>query len=660
MYTPTCLKNIVRGESRYTIVWVFLILSLLFFSATRLYLFLSVLPDLDLGGFDVINIFVVGTLYDLAFYSYFLVPFLLYLWLAPTKLWNSRINKVFVGTTLFAAIYGLFFIAVAEYLFWQEFGVRFNFISVDYLVYRREVTNNIIESYPVQLILPGIFAFSALIWYVVWPYIHKSFGSCDTLAQRTALTLALALLPVVAYTTMDQEVHKISPNTYQIELASNGPYQFFAAFRNNELDYEQFYYSIDPTTASAVLKDAVVEPTARFWNDDIFNIGRTIDNPGKEKHLNIMLVMVESFGADFLSYFGNEKQLTPNLDKLIDNSLFFTNLYATGTRTTRGLEAVTLSIPPTPGRSIVKRIGREGNMYSLGNVLKAKGYDTKFIYGGRGFFDNMNAFFSGNGYDIIDQNSVPEEVITFENAWGMADENLFDQALQAADDAHEKQQPFFFHVMTTSNHRPYTYPEGRIDIPSGSGRDGAVKYTDYAIAQLLKKAQDKSWFDDTIFVIVADHTAGSAGKQALPIKNYHIPMWIYAPTLIQPGKVNALVSQIDIAPTLLAMLNMDYDSWFFGKDMMAMQPNEQRSLIGNYQNLALYENDTLTILSPPKITRQRLYPGMVEEEEVSPQSNNRHLKRVTAFYEGADYIYRHHLNAWRKNVLNPGNTKPQG
>ncbi|MGY8831832.1 MAG: LTA synthase family protein, partial [Pseudomonadales bacterium] len=229
----------------------------------------------------------------------------------------------------------------------------------------------------------------------------------------------------------------------------------------------------------------------------------------------------------------------------------FSKFYATGTRTDRGLEAITLSIPPTPGRSIVKRIGREAGYASLGQQFAAQGYDSAFLYGGRGYFDNMNAFFGGNGYRIVDQSSVAEADIAFKNAWGMSDEDLYKQALKIADADHAAGKPFFLQLMTTSNHRPYTYPEGRIDIPSGDGREGAVKYTDYAIGQLLAQVREKPWFKDTLFVFVADHTAGSAGKEDLPVANYHIPLFIYAPEHIEPREFTDVVSQIDLAPTLL-------------------------------------------------------------------------------------------------------------
>jgi phosphoglycerol transferase MdoB-like AlkP superfamily enzyme len=267
-------------------------------------------------------------------------------------------------------------------------------------------------------------------------------------------------------------------------------------------------------------------------------------------------VTVESLSASFLTRFGETRGLTPFLDGLRAESLFFERFYATGTRTVRGLEAVTLSMPPTPGRSIVKRIGRESGHWSLGRVLREHGYAARFLYGGRGYFDNMNAFFRGNGYAITDQSSVPDTQIGFANAWGMSDEDLYRQVLAEADRAAAAGMPFFFHVMTTSNHRPYTFPEGRIDIPSGSGRKGAVKYTDYALGQLFAAARERPWFDDTLFVILADHTHGAAGREALPLQRYHIPLWLYAPRHVVPGIVTQPASQVDLAPTLLGLLGI--------------------------------------------------------------------------------------------------------
>jgi phosphoglycerol transferase MdoB-like AlkP superfamily enzyme len=155
--------------------------------------------------------------------------------------------------------------------------------------------------------------------------------------------------------------------------------------------------------------------------------------------------------------------------------------------------------------------------------------------------------------------------------------------------------------MTVSNHRPYTYPDGRIDIKSSSrSPEGGVKYTDYAINKFLKDASKKPWFDSTVFVIVADHCSHSAGKTDLPVNKYHIPCFIYAPKLIKPAIETKLTSQIDLAPTILGILNMKYTNRFFGIDVLNTPQAQNRIFVSTYQNLGYIKNDKLVILSPEK------------------------------------------------------------
>ena len=258
----------------------------------------------------------------------------------------------------------------------------------------------------------------------------------------------------------------------------------------------------------------------------------------------------------------------------------------------------------------------------------------------------MNAFFSGNGYRVVDQSSVPESEISFKNAWGMADEDLFKQTLKLADADYAKQQPFLLQLMTTSNHRPYTYPDGRIDIKSGKGRDGAVKYTDYAIGQFLEAARQKPWFDNTIFVFVADHTAGSAGKEDLPITNYQIPLFIYAPKLIDARESAQLASQIDLAPTLLGLLNLSYESTFFGRNLLQDNPLPARVVVGNYQHLGLFDGKDLAILSPRQGLR-RHDQALGESQELRVGSDDPLIQRAITYYQAASYDYKQQLLSWK-------------
>jgi phosphoglycerol transferase MdoB-like AlkP superfamily enzyme len=641
-YMPHSLK-----QSRYALVWIFFILAMLSFTITRTLLILISPPSAELGFMALWRVYLLGALYDATFYIYALLPVSLYLLLAGNRLWKSRFNRVLVHVIGFATVYGLLFIAVAEFLFWREFNARFNFISVDYLVYRREVTDNILQSYPVAAILAVLAILAAIIYRWLFPAIQVATRQRDPMRQRLAVTVLLWIMPLLAYAAISQEPRDSGANVLQNELASDGPYQFFASFRNNELDFPQFYATFEPTAASELLRKEVMQESEQFQTDKLFDLSRTVTpRSGNERRLNIMLIMVESLSAKYMQVFGNQESLTPYLDQLAEDSLLFTRFYATGTRTTRGLEAVTLSIPPTPGRSIVKRLGRESNLWSLGNVLGTHGYDVRFLYGGHSYFDNMEAFFSGNGYRVIDQSAVAEEKIGFSTAWGMADEYLFNQALVSADEAAREGQPFFFHIMTTSNHRPYTYPDNRIDIPSGTGRSGAVKYTDWAIGKFIDQAREHPWFDDTLFVILADHTAGSAGKSALPVEGYHIPLLIHAPKYLQGARIDTLSSQIDVAPTILGLLNMSYQSRGFGKDILEMRAEEGRTLIGNYQHLGLFEHGILSIISPRKRLTRQDYRGGAPTEATPVDTGDPQMRRALAYYQGASYIYSHGLDAW--------------
>ena len=640
--------------SRYAqIRWLAIFLGpwLIIFFLTRLVLLASHFGDVNTTLFGVLGIFGLGLVYDLSFLSYAALPVALFLALCPAMFWQRPWHQGLLRSLIGFSLFVMLFTAVSEWMFWDEFGVRFNFIAVDYLVYSNEVINNILESYPVYPLLAMLVVISAVGVVVLGKVIDPILGA-PLLSRRGRGLLFAGVAGVCLLVTaaVGQNFTAGGGNTVQRELAGNGPFQFFAAFRNNELDYYQLYATLPDKDLGGLLRQEVAEPNARFISVDPLDIRRDIDNPGEFRRLNVILVTVESLSAKYLGCFGDSRNLTPNLDRLRQESLFFSNFYATGTRTDRGLEAITLSMPPTPGRSIIKRLGRETGYASLGRQLEARGYDSVFLYGGRGYFDNMNAFFGGNGYRIMDQSSVSEEEITFKNAWGMCDEDLYSQALRQADIDHAVGKPFFFQLMTTSNHRPYTYPEGRIDIPSGYGREGAVKYTDYAIGEFLNQARQKPWFEKTVFVFVADHTAGSAGKEDLPVAKYQIPLFILSPNILKAQDISMLASQIDLAPTLLGLLNLDYTSIFFGRNVLRDYGASGRTLVGNYQHLGLFDGQSLAILSPRQGMR-RHDDALGLSDESGDSVADPLMRRDIAYYQGASHAFKAGLLRWQSNGL---------
>lgn len=504
----------------------------------------------------------------------------------------------------FLYIFLINFNVISEFLFWNEFGVRYNFIAVDYLIYTNEVIGNILESYPIIPMFSALIVISVLITIF---YLKKSknyFEDIPNFKTKLINSIVYIILFIGAIFLLKvNEKYENSDNAFVNELQANGLVRFCNAYSDSSLNYDKFYAKL-PLQKTFSLINKIYD---NEWS--VNNNTKIIKDTLPELHKNVILVTIESMSAGFLTEFGNTQNLTPNLDKLAKEGLFFTDMYATGNRTVRGLESVTLCIPPSPGESLIKRNNND-HMFSTGYLFKRRGYTVQYFYGGYGYFDNMNTFFEGNGYNIIDRSSFKKDEITFANIWGVCDEDMFMKAIHVFDENSKNKSPFFGHIMTVSNHRPFTYPSGKIDISNTSkSREGGVKYTDYAIGRFIEEAKKRPWFPNTVFVFVADHCASSAGKEDIPLDKYKIPAIIYSPGFIKPEKFSKLVSQIDLMPTLFGKLHFSYSSRFYGQDVFdsSYQP---RALIATYQKLGYLKDNKLIVLSPnQKIEQYNVIEG---------------------------------------------------
>lgn len=509
----------------------------------------------------------------------------------PTQ--RIRIRNILYFITLFLYVLLIIFNVVSEYFFWNEFGVRYNFIAVDYLIYTNEVIGNIMESYPVVPLFSAILALTLFVTWFIFKNTKNELLKLLNFKQKLILLGSFLLLCGLSLFAIPQFDKIKSDNTFAQEIQANGLPKFYHAFTHNELDYFQFYPTLNQKIAEENFLKQFQPPT----------LEREIVSENPELKKNVVLISIESLSADFLEHYGNTQKITPFLDSLATKSLMFTNLYATGNRTVRGLEALTLCIPPTAGESVIKRENNK-NKFTTGSVFKLKGYDVKFLYGGYSYFDNMEDFYKGNGYDIIDRNNFKTEEISFANVWGVADEDMAKKAIQVMNQEAKSGKPFFNHWMTVSNHRPFTYPEGRIDIPgTAKSREGGVKYTDYSIKKFFELAKKQDWYKNTVFVIVADHCASSAGKTELPMDKYRIPAMIFSEGFIQPQQFNPTMSQIDVMPTLLGLLNFNYKTKFLGQDVFK-ENFQPKAYIATYQDLGLIKDNYLTIISPTKKVKQ--------------------------------------------------------
>ena len=574
---------------------------------------------LDFGS--IIPTLAIGLAFDLIAGACFIAP------LALLILFSKSARLISIASFSFDFV--IVFIAVAQLLFWQEFHTNFNFIAVDYLIYTHEMLGNIAQSFNVPLLIIAISIITVGIFKL----------------QRRAETFSLDRLPIgmlsiaalaIALIVIRAEVREtFSDNRHNIELSGNGAFEFVRAFFANELDYATFYATHDSDEVIRRLRSLLTVDNATFINDS--DITRRVENSNRLSSVkpNVVMITVESLNADFTGAFGNG-DLTPRLDRIAEQSLCFTRMYATGTRTVRGLEALSLSLPPTPGQSILRRKDN-ADMSTLGAIFRDNGYSCDFIYGGYGYFDNMNAFFSANGYEIKDRTTIPDDEIFHETIWGVADEILFTQVIRSMDEHFKRGERAFEMVMTTSNHRPFKFPADRIDMPEGT-RAAAVRYTDWAIGDFLERAASRPWFDETIFVIVADHQALAAGKTTLPVNCYHIPCMIYSPKLIESGRNERLISQMDLPPTLLGMLGISYESKFLGRDIFRAE--RSIAFISTYQLLGMIEDDVLIVLTPDK----KIAAYHIDDWNLSSYTPielpEQSIDDAVAYYQGASQLYK--------------------
>lgn len=588
----------------------------------------------------------VGLLDDTAMGVVLGLPFL-----AGMYLFASLLRRPAFRVASHVLFYGmlalLVFIEVAQFVFWNEFDSRPNGIAYYYLIFPHEVVGNIRESFDLRPVFPLIAAAAAALY---WPLRHRLSAALgakilpgegrQSLKHGAAyLVVALALLHFgpLMMGGRDRVIN---------EVAINAQHSLLRAALTNDSEYAGLYPSLPAGEAVTMTRAMVAQDNTRplahrggLW--------RHVDNGQMAKRLNVVLVMQESFGSIYVDDLDNQsgESISPALTGLGQKGLFFTNVYATGTRTVRGLEAVLNSFPPIPGISTSRRSGSKG-MNSLPFLLNDLGYETAFLYGGRGIFDNMGAYWNSIGFNNVwDIGDIEDQGFT--TSWGVADEYLFTEAIRRMDEFSKdeamnettKNKPFFLGLLTVSNHRPYTYPEGRIDKdPAAMRRQNAATYADWAFGDFIERSRGHLWFEDTVFIFVGDHGPRIYGAAQVPVPSYRVPLLFYAPRHIAPERNTSLGTIMDLGPTLLGLLGVSYDSPFFGVDLRRVEDGKGRVIMSHNYKIAYGDGKDVAVLVPSGDTRGYTMepgPGDLVSSTVDPAA----LKKAIAITQTAHAMF---------------------
>lgn len=511
--------------------------------------------------------------------------------------------------------------------FINQYDVRPNRLYIEYLDYPQEVFSMLVHGHLLAMLSTLLLA--SLTSVYSYRLLCRAFTQPPSLKKASNLPILMAALIICLFAARGTLNHRplnpalvyFSQDSLVNSLVLNSTYSVAFALKNmgNEKSASNLYGTMSRQQIIDTVKKASYRKQFVAGNIPTLAHNKPFVSGVKK---NLVIILEESLGARFVGELGG-LDITPELDKLYQQGWGFDNLYATGTRSVRGIEAITTGFTPSPSRSVVKLSKSQHNFFSLADIFSQEGYKTQFIYGGESHFDNMKSFFLGNGFnDIVDINHIDNP--QFISSWGVSDEDLFNQADKELTKLSNSTEPFFSLVFTSSNHDPFDIPQGKVSLPKGHNpenykRDLAIKYADYALGKFINKAKTRSYWENTVFLVVADHDVRVFGSEPVPLKSFHIPAVILNSDM-KSKRDPRLVSQIDLPVTLMSLLGIDQATPMLGFDLTKSYPVE-RAMMQYYDNFAYLENDRAVILMPNQQTSYWRYNKQTKIQEKNEQLN---------------------------------------
>lgn len=542
-------------------------------------------------------------------------------------------------------IMSVLFMELATHPFAEQFDVRPNVFFFEYIAYPKEIFSTLWGAYRFPL-FAGLLVTAAGGWgaYKVTAFLSKLTEPVHwAVAIPASLLLALVLGMMIRSTADHRPVNPSTvartSDTLVNDLPLNSLYTVaYAAYamKNEEAGIIAYGHMSEADALSIVKTDMAISASAFLSEDSTHHHAIASFQGARPK--NLVILLQESLGAEFVGALGGIG-VTPNIDAMKSEGFWFDQLYATGTRSVRGIEAVITGFPPTPARSVVKLNKAQSGFFTLASVLGNKGYDTSFIYGGESHFDNMRRFFVGNGVKrVVDENDYIDPA--FSGSWGVSDEDLMRRAHEEFEAQGDK--PFFSLVFSSSNHTPFEFPDDRIELYDDEKQtvNNAVKYADYALGEFFKLAKQSSYWDDTLFLVVADHNSRVYGESIIPIERFHIPGLILGGG-VEPAVYERIASQIDLAPTLLSMMGVDTVNPMPGRDLLSLSPEVPGRAMMQFNAInAFMEEDKVAILRRDMPAETYSYN---DKELAITESDSQLQEKALAYVTWASGAYQNQL-----------------
>ena len=592
-------------------------------------------------------LFLQGLRIDIVALSYlFGSAALLTILFAQTALDKIWMNILRIWLTLSSVF--ILFMEMATPAFIETYDFRPNRLFIEYLIYPKEVFTMLIQGHlSAMLISLGVTAASLILYWKLSGWAVKNLRTMSWKRRPLVMFLIILISFIGARSSFQHRginpaMVAFSSDALVNSLVLNSGYSVIYAAQQfkDEENSSEMYGKMTVDEMLQIIRENNYRPAESYISDKLPTLTAN-EATYKGKPKNIVIVLEESLGAQFIGTLGG-KPLSPEFDRLAQEGWLFENLYATGTRSVRGIEATTAGFTPTPARAVVKLNNSQSGFFTIADLLAKQGYNTSFIYGGEKHFDNMASFFYGNGFqNIIDQKDYQNPKFTA--TWGVSDEDLFDKANETFTQLQNEGKPFFSLVFSSSNHDPFEFPDGKIELyeqPKAT-RNNSAKYADYAIGYFFKLAKQSNYWKDTVFLVIADHDSRAAGASLVPIKHFHIPALILGDH-VEPRRDSRLVSQIDMPTTLLSIAGVSGNYPMIGFDL-TQDVNPNRAFMQFDQTQALMKGSHDVVIQTPN-SKAKGYVYDKEKDTLTEKEVPEAMKKeALAHALLGSYLYKNRL-----------------
>ena len=603
-------RRIVPPRPIRFVLWV-TVVSVATFSLVRLALLVRNIEMLH-AGIDnnlwwVLRSLWVGVRFDVALVTKIMA---LPLILLGTALYIRRLDKLFAvaATWMGAVLISIsLMVDISNIPFFEYCNSHLNAVAISYLATDMgQAANMITESYLICTCIVIISAtiFSIFVVRVARYYRLREFDGTYRMRTTIYAIILLGLLPV---TTRGMSF-KTRPMHHADAIISNNNFLNQVCMNPVEPFVKTIFEANERIIDIMDSKEAFDYVCQSMGRDESFT---THSDAKPSPWRNIVVIVQEGNSAERLAREGNTQGLLPNLDRMIEEGLYFENTYSSSTHTCYGIYGIVASMPPYMDLHPLK----DGVQKSLGTiyeqVYKRGEMTTLFFITHHPEFDNVNGFVAMQGFERLisrDDYGVP-----CEKTWGVDDHIMYDRALQEIDKEWQAGKSVAAVLLTCSNHRPFDAPDMEGFTPKSSDpEEEAIEYADWAMNRFMEMAKEREWFDDTLFVITSDHGRAFTEDYLMKESIFHIPLLFYAPKHISPEVRSDMVSQADITPTAFAMMGKEYDNNTMGIDLMTS--SREYAVFSSVTHLACRSREWLYAYDPAAEI-DYLYDLTIEGEE---------------------------------------------